>query len=206
MGREGVGRFHEARRAVCVSDSSGCGLYHSSPHSSDRRKPKSRMLTPRVGVRNTFGFRSRCAMCLSWAAASPRAMCAAVSTDFADRQRSARETPAGFPFEQFNREGMAVAVPDIEDHQDVGVREHSNRVRFSLESRERIRVCCDGGWDDLDRDVAIQSSSRAENPSGGQMSRSDGRNGASLSTCLWHDRGPCPPAPTRRQRCFRSSS
>jgi hypothetical protein len=50
---------------------------------------------------------------------------------------------------------MAVAVPDIEDRQDVGVRERSNRVRFALESRERSRVCCDGGWDDLDRDVAI---------------------------------------------------
>jgi hypothetical protein len=37
------------------------------------------------------------------------------------------------------------------------VRERSNRVRFALESRERIRVCCDGGWNDLDRDVAIQS-------------------------------------------------
>ena len=51
MGREGVGRFHKARRAVRVSDSSGCGIYHSSPHPSDRRKHycRERELVPRYG-------------------------------------------------------------------------------------------------------------------------------------------------------------
>ncbi len=51
MGREGVGRFHKARRAVRVSDSSGCRIYHSSPHSSDRRKHycRERELVARYG-------------------------------------------------------------------------------------------------------------------------------------------------------------
>src|SRR4030095_14684170 len=51
MGREGVWRFHKARRSVRVSDSSGCRIYHSSPHSSDRRKHhcRERELVARYG-------------------------------------------------------------------------------------------------------------------------------------------------------------
>ena len=42
VGREGVGRFHQTWGVVCFSNSSGRRLYHSSPHSSDRRKHYSR--------------------------------------------------------------------------------------------------------------------------------------------------------------------
>jgi len=52
---------------------------------------------------------------------------------------------------------MAVAVPDVEDRQDVGMRKGRNRVRFSLEPRQRFRIVRDGGRNDLDRDVTIQT-------------------------------------------------
>jgi hypothetical protein len=52
---------------------------------------------------------------------------------------------------------MAVAVPDLEDRQDIGMRQGRNRVRFSLEPRERFRIVRDGGRNDPDRDVTIQT-------------------------------------------------
>ena len=52
---------------------------------------------------------------------------------------------------------MAVAVPDIEDRQDVGMGERRNRVRFALEPRQRFRIARDGGRNDFDRDVTIQT-------------------------------------------------
>jgi hypothetical protein len=104
------------------------------------------------------GFRSRCAICLSWAAASPRAICAAISTalrtgsgPFAIRERSVS-------FEQLHhRERAAVAVPDIENRQDVGMRQRRNRVRFALEPRHRLRIVGDRERDNFDRHVTVQT-------------------------------------------------
>jgi len=76
-----------------------------------------------------------------------------------NRQWSACDTHAqGLAIEQLHhRVWMAVAVPDLEDRQDIGMRQVRNRVRFSLEPRERFRIVRDGGRNDLDRDATIQT-------------------------------------------------
>jgi hypothetical protein len=63
----------------------------------------------------------------------------------ANRQRSARNPRAQrFPFEQFHHcEGPSVALPDIEDRQDVGMRQRRNRVRFALEPCQRLGIVRD---------------------------------------------------------------
>ena len=77
---------------------------------------------------------------------------------FADGQGSIGDPLAqGLALEQLHhRVGMAVALPDVEDRQDVGVRQRRNRVRFALEARQRLRISGDGRRNNLDRDVAIQ--------------------------------------------------
>jgi len=80
-----------------------------------------------------------------------------------NRQRSAGDTrPQGLALEQLHhREGKSVAVPNIEDRQDVGIRQGRNRVRFALETRQRFRIARDGGGTTLIATSRFKRASRA---------------------------------------------
>ncbi len=52
--------------------------------------------------------------------------------------------------------GDAVLVAEVENRQDVRMRERRDGLRFALETRERVGVRGDGLGKDLDRDIPVE--------------------------------------------------
>ncbi len=102
--------------------------------------PKSRILTLASVAMKTFsGFKSRCAMCLSCAAARPRVICAADLNRLAQRQRTRVQTrPKRLTLQQLHDGiGHPVAGAEFVQRDDVRVREHRDQRCASRSKRER---------------------------------------------------------------------
>ena len=123
-------------------------------------RPKSRIFTWPSFVTNTFsGFRSRWTMPFSWAAASPRAIWAPISTAL----RTGSAPPADafaqrLAFEQLRHDVRgALVVTRVVDREDVGMVEQARGARLLLEAAQPVGVGREGGGQDLDRHIARQA-------------------------------------------------
>src|SRR4029450_269190 len=66
-------------------------------------------------------------------------------------------SPQCFSLEQFrHRIRGAMCGAQVENREDVGMRERGNGLGLPLEAREAARVVCDEAGEDFDRDITIQ--------------------------------------------------
>ena len=120
-------------------------------------RPKSRIFTRPSVVTNRFsGFRSRCTMPLSCAAARPCATCIAYVNGLAHRQAARTQLIAErLALQQLRDDvGRAVLVPDVIDGQDVRMVQRRGRLRLLREPAEAIRIGSEARRQHLDGDLA----------------------------------------------------
>ena len=128
--------------------------------SAERARPKSRIFTRSSRVRKMLsGFTSRWTICFACAASSPSAMAAAISTaPFHGSGRASRRARRVSPSSNSVTEyGTPLIDAEIEDGQDVRVRQGRNRPGFALETRPRRLVVGEPLAQHLDRDLAVEA-------------------------------------------------
>ena len=122
-------------------------------------RPKSRIFTRPSLVMNRFsGFRSRCTMPFSCAAASPRATCNCVVDRLAGGKRPAPQALAqGLSFQQFgNHVRRALLVSNVEDGKNVGMIQRRRGACFLREALHAVAVSRKRCWQNLDGNGAVQ--------------------------------------------------
>ena len=101
---------------------------------------------------------SRWTIPFSWAAASPSATSRAMSSARRGEERAVRHgQPERLALEELaDGEPEAALVADVEEREDVGMREGGDGLRLGREARERLGVAGQLLGQDLDRDLAVQ--------------------------------------------------
>src|SRR5271155_5272429 len=124
-------------------------------------RPKSKTLTRPSRVINTFsGFRSRCTIPFSCAAASPCAMPSAYSIERrtgSGPASSFKLLPQGLPFKKFaDQKRCTVVCPDVVDSENVRVIQRRDGSRFLFEAPQSVRIFCQPFGQHFDRNVASE--------------------------------------------------
>ena len=159
--RRHVARLSRARRRACIWRRGREHAERRGPDSScvSFARPKSRIFTRPSLVMKTFsGFRSRCTMPFSCAAARPRRDLHRVLDGFAHRQRRRRPSRSRkrLALEQLRHDvRRTLMLTDIIDGKDVGVVERRRRARLLFETPQPGRSRSPAGQD-LDGHIAAQ--------------------------------------------------
>ena len=141
-------------RAATVSVLSG---FSSASSASVMARPKSRIFRrPSSVMKMLSGLRSRCTTPRAWAAARPAAICSPRRCVCLWQRAAFQACPERLAVEQLGDQVRHVAGADVEDRQQVGMRQRRDRARLLGEPGQPVGIVGGAARQDLDRHVAAE--------------------------------------------------